>query len=88
MVKLCKGVTVLKKYLVFIISFATIYMVFQIVSGLILTASYTPDFSSIEGNLNQEVVFGTTSIPLLITLLTATLAFTLSQKKFRISQNK
>ncbi len=87
-VNLGKEVTILKKYLVFIISFATIYTVFQIVSGLILTASYTPDFSSIEGNLSQEVVFGTTSIPLLITLLTATLAFFLSQKKFRISKNK
>lgn len=51
-----------------------IYMVFQIGSGLILTASYTPDFSSIESNLSQEVVFGKTSIPLLVTLLTATLA--------------
>lgn len=33
-----------------------IYMGFQIGSGLILTASYTPDFSSIESNLSQEIV--------------------------------
>ena len=77
----------LKKYLVFLISFVMLYMVFQIGSGLILTASYTPDFSSIEGNLSQEVVFGTSSIPLLVTLLTATVAYFLSQKKFRISKN-
>ncbi|KOR87378.1 hypothetical protein AM233_17930 [Bacillus sp. FJAT-22058] len=76
----------MKKYLVFLISFVLIYMAFQIGSGWILTA-YTPDFTSIEGNLSQEVVFGTTSIPLLVTLLTATLAYFLSQKKFRISKN-
>ena len=62
-------------------------MVFQIVSGMILTASYIPDFSSMEGNLSQKVVFGSTSLtPLLLTLLTATLAYFLSQKKFRISK--
>ncbi|MFF2459829.1 hypothetical protein [Peribacillus simplex] len=77
----------LKKYLVFLINFVMLYMAFQIGSGLILTASYTPDFSSIEGNLSQEVVFGTSSIPLLVTLLTATVAYFLSQKKFRISKN-
>ncbi|MFJ7977937.1 hypothetical protein ACIQZI_20005 [Peribacillus sp. NPDC096379] len=77
----------MKKYLVFIISFAIIYTVFQIASGLILTASYTPDYSSIEGNLSQTLVFGTTSIPLLVVLLTATLAYFLSQKKFRTSKN-
>ncbi|MBL3642766.1 hypothetical protein JMN23_10365 [Bacillus sp. RHFB] len=74
----------MKKHLVFLISFVMIYMVFQIGSGLILTASYIPDFSSIEGNLSQEVVFGKTSIPLQVTLLIATLAYFLSQKKFRI----
>lgn len=78
---------ILKRYLVFLISFVIIYMVFQIVSGLILTASYTPDFSSIEGNLSQEVVFGTTSIPLLLILFIATLAYFLSQQKFRILKN-
>lgn len=78
---------ILKKYLVFLISFVMIYMVFQIVSGLILTASYIPDFSSIEGNLSKEVVFGMTSIPLLLILLIATLAYFLSQQKFRFSKN-
>ena len=78
----------MKKYLVFIVSFVMIFMVFQIVSGLILTASYTPDFSSIGGNLSQKVEFGTISIPLLFTLLTASLAYFLSQKKFRISKSQ
>ena len=78
---------ILKRYLLFLISFVMIYTVFQIVSGLILTASYTPDFSSIEDNLSQEVVFGTTSIPLLLILFIATLAYFLSQQKFRILKN-
>ncbi|MFB7642070.1 hypothetical protein ACFRH9_29180 [Peribacillus butanolivorans] len=78
----------MKKYLVFIISFVMIFMAFQIVSGLILTASYTPDFSSIGGNLSQDVAFGTSSIPLLSTLLIATLAYFFSQRKVRTSKNK
>lgn len=79
---------ILKKYLVFIISFVMIFMAFQIVSGLILTASYTPDFSAIGGSLSQEVRFGEISNPLLLTLLTATLAYFLSQKKFAFSKKQ
>ncbi|MFK9120942.1 hypothetical protein ACJEBK_29590 [Peribacillus frigoritolerans] len=78
----------MKKYLVFLISFVMIYMVFQIGSGLILTASYIPDFSSIEGNLSQEVVFGKTSIPLLVTLLTATLAYFLFKRNLESQKIK
>lgn len=71
----------MKKYFVFIISFILLYVAFQILSGVILTAFYTPDFSAIEGNLSQEVVFGeVNSIPLLVTLLIATFAYFLSQK--------
>ncbi|MGE8082048.1 hypothetical protein [Peribacillus loiseleuriae] len=78
----------MKKYLVFIISFILLYTVFQILSGVMLTAFYTPDFSAIEGNYSQEVGFGkVSSIPLLVTLLIATLAYFLSQKVFRISKN-
>ena len=76
--------TNLKKFLVFISSFVVIFMAFQIVSGLILTASYSPDFLSV--NLSREMSFGYDSNPLLLTLLTATLAYYISQKKFRISK--
>lgn len=56
----------MKKYIIFIISFLLFYAVLQIVSGLILTAVYTPDPSILEGNHSQEVVVGGTSaMPLL-----------------------
>ena len=76
----------MKKFLVFIGSFIVIFMAFQIVSGLILTASYTPSPSSIANDLGREVSFGNASNPLLLTLLTAALAYFISQKKFRISK--
>nr|WP_285890723.1 hypothetical protein [Mesobacillus maritimus] len=73
----------MKKYVVFILSFVLLYTVFQILSGLLLTALYTPDLSSINNNTSQEVVFGQTSIiPFSGTLLVATLAYFLSQKLF------
>ncbi|MFD1738358.1 hypothetical protein ACFSCX_17685 [Bacillus salitolerans] len=78
----------MKKYVVFILSFSLLYIVFQVLSGMLLTALYTPDFSSINNNVSQEVVFGQTSIiPFLGTLLVATLAYFLSQKIF-IASNK
>lgn len=70
-------VTILKKYLVFIISFALLYTLIQISSGLILTALYTPDVSSV----GQQVVFGeTTYTPFVMIFLSATAAYFLSQK--------
>jgi hypothetical protein len=77
----------LKRYVVFILSFVLLYIVFQILSGWILTALYTPDLSSINNNASQEVVFGQTSvIPFFVTLLVATLAYLLSQKLFVFSK--
>ena len=79
-----KGGAILKKYLVFIISFILLNLVFQIGSGVFLTATYTPNFSSIEGDLSQEVVFEETNqISFLVTLITATLVYFFSQKLFR-----
>ncbi|WP_432351918.1 hypothetical protein [Sporosarcina sp. A2] len=76
----------MKKFLVFISSFVIIFMAFQIVSGLILTSSFTPNPSSVANDLSREVSFGNASNPLLLTLLTATLVYFISQKKFRISK--
>ena len=57
--KIQKRMMVLKKYFVFIISFILLYTVFQILSGVILICLlYSAIFTSIEGNLSQEVVFG------------------------------
>jgi hypothetical protein len=76
-----KGGRRLKKYVVFILSFVLLYTVFQILSGYILTALYTPDLYSINNNVSQEVVFGQTSIiSFLATLLVASVAYFLSQK--------
>lgn len=86
MVKFDKEVTVLKNFLVFIGSFIIIFMAFQIVSGLILTASDTPNPSSVANGLSREVSFGNDSNSLLLTMLTATLAYFISQKKFGISK--
>jgi len=73
----------LKKYFVFIIRFLLLYTVFQILSGTVLTAFYTPDFSAKTGSLSQEVVFGEpSSIPLLI----ATTAYFLAQKVLKAAQ--
>ncbi|WP_439649627.1 hypothetical protein [Gracilibacillus salinarum] len=71
----------MKKYVVFILSFGLLYSIFQIVSGLLLTASFTPDFSSLSSKLSQETVFGQTSImPFVAVLLVATFAYFLSQR--------
>jgi len=78
----------MKKYVVFILSFGLLYVVGQVLSGWLLTALYTPDLSSVKGNIGQEVEFGRISIiPFLITLLVATLAYFFSQRLFT-SKNK
>ncbi|MDV2686160.1 hypothetical protein RYX56_17460 [Alkalihalophilus lindianensis] len=77
----------MKKYTVFIFSFVLLFIVLQILSGWLLTAFYTPDFSLKNIGVSQEVRFGQTSIiPLLATLSIATLAYFLSQKLFVTSK--
>ncbi|RRN70514.1 hypothetical protein EI200_13670 [Peribacillus simplex] len=58
----------MKKYLFFTISFLLIFMILQVLSGLILTAAYAPDFSGhIGGTLSNEVIFVQRSeMPLMI----------------------
>lgn len=78
----------MKKYVVFIVSFSLLYMVVQLVSGWLLTAFYTPDLSSVKGDVGQEVEFGQTSIvPFLAVLFVATLAYFFSQKIFTAKNN-
>ena len=78
----------MKKYFVFITSFTLLYIGFQLLSGTILTAFYTPDFSQLGTGTSQEVVFGqATSVPLLITMLLVTSAYFLSQKLFKTVKN-
>lgn len=78
----------MRKFIVFIFSFMLLFIVLQIISGWVLTIFYTPDFSSTKIGVNQEVMFGQTSIiPLLATLSIATLAYYFSQKLFVTSKN-
>jgi hypothetical protein len=76
----------MKKYMVFIVSFGLLYIVFEILSGMILTSMFTPDFPSTASGLSKEVAFGThSSLPVLMGLLAATLAFFISHKVNKLS---
>ena len=48
----------MKKYILFLTSFAVFYGMFQIISGLILTAFYTPNFALMNTGISHEVTFG------------------------------
>lgn len=70
----------MKKYLLFITSFAVLFFVLQIGSGMLLTMFYTPEITFTETSLNSKVEFGSTSPIYLIGTLIITIAFFLSQK--------
>ncbi len=71
----------MKKYMIFIASFALFYGLFQIVSGLVLTAFYTPNPMMMNPALSNEVAFGNLeTFPMIILLLIATLAYFFTQK--------
>ncbi|WP_226529803.1 hypothetical protein [Metabacillus niabensis] len=74
---------ILKKSIVFIGSFVLLYIVFEVLTGLLQTALYTPDLSSMNNIVSQEAVFGEISIiPFLASLFAATLAYLLSKRVF------
>ena len=71
----------MKKYILFLTSFAVFYGMFQIISGLILTAFYTPNFALMNTGISHEVAFGQAgNFPFMILLLIATLAYFFTQK--------
>ncbi|WP_100372365.1 hypothetical protein [Bacillus sp. FJAT-45037] len=71
----------MKRFFVFIISFAFLYMVMEVSVGWMLTAQYTPDLHAGEPFPSQEIEFGRVSvIPILMTFLIAAIAYFLSQK--------
>jgi len=79
----------MKKYLIYINSFAALYLMFQISSGAILTLFYNPDLSSVQAIAGQEVVLErTTNIPFsfIFIFLSSTIAYFLSQKVGRTSK--
>jgi quinol-cytochrome oxidoreductase complex cytochrome b subunit len=70
----------MKKYLLFAGSFILSYIVLQVVSGLLLTAFYTPEFPSEAAGLPSQVEFGeTNSIPLIISVLSLGIAFAVTR---------
>ena len=77
----------MKKYLIFISSFAVLYLLFQISSGAILTLLYTPNLSGVSSIPGQEVIAEKASIDsLFIIFLSSTIAFLLSQKVGKTSK--
>jgi|GEM_PF-1323011 len=74
-----KGIVV-KKYIIFAISFIVLFLVFQMVSGYFLTLFYTPDITEAwnqAGNLSSSVVMKGSFpfISLFFAFLAATLAY-------------
>lgn len=70
----------MKKYIVFSISFLTLFLVFQVLSGYFMTLFYTPDMTSAwnqSGGLSSNVVIKGSSylFPILLALLSATIAY-------------
>ncbi|MDM5339545.1 hypothetical protein QUF84_20300 [Fictibacillus enclensis] len=74
----------MKRFLVFIGLFLIGYILLQLVSGLFLTAGYSPEIMD-QGKTVGYQVFGRISF-FIGTLLIATLAFFLSEKIIRINK--
>ncbi|WP_428907988.1 hypothetical protein [Niallia sp. Krafla_26] len=75
----------MKKYIVFLPSFAVFYGLFQIVSGLVLTALHTPNLMVMNPALSNEVTFGQTgALPLITLLFVATMAYFFTEQVTRM----
>lgn len=78
----------MKKYIIFAISFILLFSLFQVLSGLVLTLTYTPDMEeawNMSAGLPQESVIKGSSSPFFLTLLLAFLSATIAYvipKKF------
>ncbi|MEK4563468.1 hypothetical protein MKX54_02115 [Alkalihalobacillus sp. FSL R5-0424] len=68
----------MKKLIVFVLSFCTLFIVFQIVSGLALTWMDTPSHTISGGTSTVE--FGMVSLPLWFSLTAAIGAYFISNK--------
>ncbi|ARF17832.1 hypothetical protein [Sporosarcina ureae] len=82
----------MKKYIVFSISFIILLVVFQFLSGYLMTLFYKPDMTNAWnqfGNLSNTVeIKGSTSLlPLILTFLAATMAY-FSPRLFVKNNNK
>jgi len=71
----------MKKYIIFAISFLGLFVAFQLVAGMLLTVTYTPDVNEawiMSGSLSQETIIATTHNPFLLTLIIAFLSATIA----------
>ncbi|WP_106497300.1 hypothetical protein [Lentibacillus sp. Marseille-P4043] len=82
----------MKRYIIFAISFILLFSLFQVLSGMILTFTYTPDIAEawkMSSHSSQEVIMkGNSSFlpTLILAFLSATIAYFIS-KKFTKSNN-
>lgn len=82
----------MKKFIVFVVSFILLFLFFQVMVGMFLTFTYTPDLAeawNMSANLSQEVVIKSSQRPFLLTLAVA--VFSLSIAYFiskKTSKNK
>jgi len=75
----------MKKYIVFVVSFFAFYFISQILLGMLLTVTYTPDISSAwesVGSTSQTEIIGNTPflVPFLLAFLSATVAYIVSNR--------
>ncbi|WP_010531420.1 hypothetical protein [Lentibacillus jeotgali] len=77
----------MKKFIIFALSFIVLFVLFQILSGLILTYVYTPDIEeawNLSAALSRETEINSSSSSFLITffiaLLSATIAYFIPKK--------
>lgn len=76
----------MRKYMIFIISFAVLYAGFQLVSGALLTFFYKPDFMAA---VSQEVTFlESSAMPMIFLIITATAAYILSDRLGKNAKEK
>ncbi len=82
----------MKRYITFIVSFILLFLLFQVMSGMLLTLAYTPDVEeawNATANLAQVTVIKSSYHPFLLmflpAILSASLAYFISNK---ISSNK
>ncbi|GGC78195.1 hypothetical protein GCM10007216_05890 [Thalassobacillus devorans] len=69
-----------RKYAVFIISFFLLYSLFAFLTGWVMTAAYTADFSVSNGT-GEETDYGRqTFAPLVISMLAGTAAYGFAEK--------
>ncbi|KAB8137814.1 hypothetical protein F9U64_07710 [Gracilibacillus oryzae] len=71
----------MKKYFIFAISFILLFLIFHVLSGILLTFTFTPDMAeawNLRGNLSQETTINSSLTSFLLTLLIAFLSATIA----------